>query len=64
MTDENRPGLSEFETIIVIQLQRLYDLLLLNLPESTQERIEGLHTEGRYLAPEPSIAPDYQDGSK
>ena len=47
-----------FQTIIIIQLQRIYDLLLLTVPQEEASRIRALHEAGQYLAPEPSLAPD------
>lgn len=55
---DSEQELNMFESIMVIQLQRIYDLLLLGMPQEDASRIRAVHESGQYLAPEPSLAPE------
>lgn len=48
-------------TILYIQLQRIYDLLLLDMSQESAKKIREAHEQGYFFAPDPALRQDEPD---
>lgn len=51
-----------FQTVLLIQLARIYDALIAGLPEKQAKALLDMHEHGEFMCPHPAIAIAPEDG--